>query len=221
MAQMLGGSWIGRLWLLLVAVAALVAGIELAALSQGDLRGPATRFFFGPSGEWVQPSGVTPTIETLVDGTTVTAIGDSVLLAAVDDLEALVPGIEIDAEIGRLVHEVIDVLKEQSEAGRLRDVVVIHIGNNGEFSDSQLDEMVAIAGSEREVVFVNVTVSREWEGPNNRVIARGVQHHPNVFLVDWHATTQQVSGLLWEDGVHLRPEGAIAYAEMVAVFLQP
>jgi hypothetical protein len=67
---------------------------------------------------------------------------------------------------------------------------------------------------------VNVTVPPGVEGPvavpNNAVLADGAGRHPNAALVDWYAASLDHPEYLWEDGTHLTPEGARAYAGLIA-----
>jgi len=145
----------------------------------------------------------------------ITAIGDSVMLAAASDLTAAILNIEIDAEVGRPVPTAIDILRARRNSGRLGEVVVMHIGNNSPFTTDQFDEMMGLMADVTRVVFVNLTVPRGWEGPNNAVLAAGVARYPNAVLVDWHSASADSPQLL-NDGVHLRPEGALAYAQLIA-----
>jgi len=148
----------------------------------------------------------------------VTAIGDSVMLAAANDLALAISGIEIDAEVGRPVSVAIDILRARRSAGQLGDVVVVHIGNNSPFSPSQFDEMMELLADVSRVVFVNLKVPRGWEGPNNTVLAEGVARYPNAALVDWYAASVDHPQFLL-DGVHLGPEGAQAYVQLVAPYV--
>lgn len=147
----------------------------------------------------------------------VTAVGDSVMLGAAHQLAADVPGIDLDASVGRQVGEVIALLRERAANGLLGDVVLLHIGNNGTFSDAQFDRIVEAAGPERRIVFLTLKVAREWEDANNAVIARGAERHPRVVVVvDWRAAALERPEVLWTDDTHLRPEGAVYYAALLA-----
>lgn len=148
----------------------------------------------------------------------VTAIGDSVMLAAASELALAIGDIEIDAEVGRVVSTAIDILRARRDTGRLGDVVLVHIGNNSPFTPGQFDEMMQVLADVSRVVVVNLTVPRDWEGPNNAVLAKGVTHYPNAVLVDWHAASVD-HPQFFQDGVHLRPEGALAYAQLIAAFV--
>ena len=93
----------------------------------------------------------------------VLAIGDSVMLGAIPQLQAALPGIEIDAKLGRQVSNAIAVLSARKAAGTLPPVVVVDMGSNGTFSAKQFDQMMALLVDEKRVVFVNVKVPRTWE----------------------------------------------------------
>jgi hypothetical protein len=146
----------------------------------------------------------------------VTAIGDSVMLGSVGGLQATIDGIEVDAAISRQVSACIDTLRTRAAAGQLGDVVVVHIGNNGTFTTTQFDEIMDLLAAVKRVVIVNLRVPRAWETANNAVLADGVARYPNAVLVDWHAASSQHPELFWSDGMHLRPEGALVYAQLIA-----
>jgi peptidoglycan/LPS O-acetylase OafA/YrhL len=149
----------------------------------------------------------------------VTAIGDSVMLGAANTLALAIGNIEVDAEVGRQVSTAIDLLRAYRDAGRLGEVVVVHMGNNGTFSASQFDQMMEVLAGVRRVVFVNLKVPRSWEGPNNTVLAEGVTRYSNTVLVDWHAASVDRPDFFWSDGIHLRPEGAQYYAQLIAFYV--
>ena len=71
----------------------------------------------------------------------------------------------------------------------------------------------------RKVVFVNLTVPRDWEAPNNAVLAEQVARYSNADLVDWHGASADHPEF-FQDGVHLQPEGAQAYAKLIAASLR-
>jgi hypothetical protein len=150
----------------------------------------------------------------------VTAVGDSVMLAASNDLAQAIPGIEIDAEVGRPVSTAIYILRAEHDAGALGDVVIIHIGNNTPFSASEFDEMMDLLADVGKVIFVNLKVPRGWESPNNAVLAEGVARYPNAALADWYSIGADNPEFLL-DGVHLAPEGVDAYVQLVAAYVAP
>jgi peptidoglycan/LPS O-acetylase OafA/YrhL len=151
---------------------------------------------------------------------TVVAVGDSAMLGAVDTLQREVPQLAvIDARGSRQAPEAIEVLRQLRASGKLGDVVVIHIGNNGLFTTRQFDEMMRVLSGARRVLVVNVTIpdGKSWV-PNNEVLAEGVRRYPNrAVLVDWYAASAGHPEYFW-DGIHLTPRGARAYAELIAAY---
>src|SRR5262249_53903823 len=61
----------------------------------------------------------------------VTAVGDSVMLAAVADLEGRIPGIVVDAAVGRQPGQAFAILESLHEEDKLGPMVVLQIGHNG------------------------------------------------------------------------------------------
>jgi peptidoglycan/LPS O-acetylase OafA/YrhL len=164
-----------------------------------------------------------PTLEptatpTLADR--VTAIGDSVMLGAAGELERTIDNLYIDAEIGRQVSTGIEILRAHRDAGQLGEVVIIHLGNNGGFSARQFDEIMQVLVDVPKVVFVNVKVPRRWEDLNNTVLVEGVEQYTNAVLVDWDTASADHPEFFWNDGMHVRPEGARVYAGLVAEYVK-
>ena len=143
-------------------------------------------------------------------------IGDSVMLGASGSLQRAMPGIEINAVVGRQASTGIDILRTRAAAGLVPDVVIVGLGTNGPLSIGQVDDAMSALTGVRRVVLVNNTMPRTWEAPNNALLADAVERYPNVVLADWHALTQAEPWLLTGDGIHLGPSGADAYAALVA-----
>jgi peptidoglycan/LPS O-acetylase OafA/YrhL len=149
-------------------------------------------------------------------GGQVTAIGDSVLLAGAAALADRLPGIVIDAKVGRQMWDVQQQLAELADRGELRRYVVLALGTNGSFDASTLDDVRSRIGAERVLVLVSVHVPRSWQDEVNTQYAAYVAHHPGTLLVDWNATISPYPALLWPDETHPRPLGAQVYADLLA-----
>jgi len=166
------------------------------------------------------PGDTTPASAVPVTNKTVVAVGDSVMLGASPTLTATFgPATVVDAAVGRQVKTGIDDINYRKSVGQLGDVLVIQLGNNGTFTDEQFDEMMAPLSGMQKVVFVNCKVPRRWEAPNNEVIANGVARYPNTVLVDWYSASVNHPEYFYDDGMHLRPPGAQAYAQLIASYL--
>ncbi len=146
-----------------------------------------------------------------------TAIGDSVLVGAGPALSArLGGGITVDALIGRQMNEAAGVVRSLDAQGLLGHVVLLHLGNNGPFTEAQIEDVLAAIGPDRQVMLVNVMVPRRWEGDVNNALEAAVARHPNnTRLVDWWSLVTSESGLTREDGYHLTAAGAERFTDLV------
>ncbi|MBV9452746.1 MAG: hypothetical protein JOZ19_01285 [Rubrobacter sp.] len=154
----------------------------------------------------------------------VSAIGDSVMLGAVEALQEKIPNLGLlNAQGSRQPSAAIDILQQWRTAGYLGDAVVIDIGNNGPFTSEQFDEMMGVLAGVPKVLIVTLTVPPGVENPvaasNNTVLTEGAQRYPNTVLVDWHAASANHPEYFSGDSTHLSLQGAQAYADLVASHL--
>jgi lysophospholipase L1-like esterase len=138
------------------------------------------------------------------------------MLGASNYLRRSILAIDVDAKIGRQVSAALKLLRERQDARLMPQVVIVHLGNNGTFSAKQFDEMMTVLSDVPRVVFLTNKVPRKWQDPNNSAMAEGVGRYPNAVLVDWNATSAMHPEWFWKDGIHLRPEGARVYANLIA-----
>jgi len=77
--------------------------------------------------------------------------------------------------------------------------------------------MMRVLTGVRKVLVVNVTIPDGYSwAPNNDVLADGVRRYPNrAVLVDWYGASAGHPEYFW-DGIHLTPQGARAYAGLIA-----
>jgi len=155
----------------------------------------------------------------LLPQTRVTGLGDSVLLVAKAELERRLPDASIDAEVGRQFKELVSLARALRDGGGLGEVVILQLGNNGPVTGSQFDEIMDVLKGVRRVVVINVKVSRPWEGPNNAMLAEGVNRWPNAVLVDWHKHGAARPELFADDGTHMGPTGVQLFVELVLASL--
>jgi lysophospholipase L1-like esterase len=142
------------------------------------------------------------------------------MIGAAGELDRALDNPAIQADVGLHTADAIAILQRRHAAGQLDDVVVVHIGTNGNITAEQFDEIMRPLADVPSVVFVNVKAPRPWEQPNNEVIAEGVRRYPkNTVLVDWHAASADRPELFVDDGIHLQPEGQRVYADMIAAHL--
>jgi peptidoglycan/LPS O-acetylase OafA/YrhL len=150
-----------------------------------------------------------------VAGGQVTAVGDSVMLASATALERAMPGVYIDAKLGRQVQTGLAAIQSLAAAGRLRPVVLISLGTNGDVTASQLRQLRRVVGPGRELVLVNTFGPQGWEHEVNVALAAAARHGRRTQLADWDQAIAARTSLLWPDGIHPRPAGATLYAHVV------
>jgi len=155
------------------------------------------------------PTTVSAVIHTI-------AIGDSVMLGAAPQLkDVLGPDSYVDAHVGRQFKEASSMVDWFAANGKLGQVVIVHLGNNGTVSADTVDDVLDRLGNVPKVVVVNVRVDREWQDSVDATLAARVPAHPNAVLVDWYAASDGHPEYFYDDGTHLRPAGAAQYAALI------
>jgi lysophospholipase L1-like esterase len=124
--------------------------------------------------------------------------------------------VRVDATVSRQFGHAIDLARMLRDGGQLSDIVVVHMGTNGIITQGHMDAMMDILKDRKRVVFLNLKVPRRWEGPDNDVLRANVPRYSNAVLIDWNAVGNAHPEWFYEDGFHLRPDGARAYADLIA-----
>ncbi len=153
------------------------------------------------------------------DGSDVTMIGDSLSLGSSPDLHRLLPGIDLHAEVGRMMESAPDLCARLLAAHRLRGTVVLALGTNAEFGADVLDRVRAVIGSRR-MVLMTVRGPFPWQDEVDAVVRAYHRDHPEVVLDDWYAAAQSHQDLLWIDHIHPRGgAGTTLFATRLAAAL--
>jgi peptidoglycan/LPS O-acetylase OafA/YrhL len=144
-----------------------------------------------------------------------TAFGDSVLLGSSRTLEGVF-NIDLHAHVAEQATDLQQRIESQVRAGDVRDLVLLHVGNNGIVTEQQLRGMLDQLSGVPRVVVATVQVPRSWMGPNNALIARVAGDYPNVVVADWAETSADHREYMVSDGVHLTGKGAREYTRIIA-----
>jgi peptidoglycan/LPS O-acetylase OafA/YrhL len=157
---------------------------------------------------------------TPATGPQVSAIGDSVMLAAAPELESRLPGISIDAAVSRRLPAALDIVRAEVDDGTLRPVVVVGLATNGPIARSTLEQLRAAIGRDRELVVITAQAPRGWIDPNNRILSAFAASYRNVELSDWHDAAQPILGELNRDQIHFGPTGARVFTDSIEAALE-
>lgn len=196
----------------IVAVGGLIAVPATAAIGGADLlkeQGPQTSQPAEP------PINDTPGAEAEKPKLDVLMIGDSVSVRTIPNFEETFPYGMIDAAVNRQLYmgrEVYDFYNDQDVVG---GIVVYALGTNGPVDDATLDDLVAAAGPDRQVFFVNTRSPQSWVEGTNASLAAAAERFDNVHLIDWNGASAGHDEYFDGDGTHLTEEGAQVYIDLV------
>jgi hypothetical protein len=146
-------------------------------------------------------------------GTPPLAVGDSVMLGAAPQLQRR--GFEVDVRGCRQMSEGVGLLAARRRAGSLPDVAVVALGTNWTVTTAQIRSALRILGPERVLGLVTPPEVGGAASADQRTIrAAGRRWRLRVKVLDWVAHS---AGRAWTwDGMHLKPEGAAAYARLLS-----
>lgn len=198
------------------AAQAAAAAKEAAAKEQYDL---SQTYFAGTEFEeavkTINQTSFNVDAETGVTDANVLLIGDSVPDDASAEFYEIFPNGYMDAKIGRQLTAGPGVYEECVQAGRDADVVVWSIADNGWITEAQAEELVSCVDASKKVYLVTCRCPDAFQDNNNEVLRTVADRHDNVQVIDWYAESEGHDEWFWNDGEHVRPEGAEAYVKML------
>ncbi len=165
-----------------------------------------------PKAKRVPPSA--PSRLTPMSGTKTVAVGDSLMIDVSGALQRALPGISIDAEVGRQPWTGLEVAQKYRQFNRPDGTYVLGIGTNGAIDARSLTAFCQ-AHSRARVVLITPRVPRSWEATSVAAIRRAADRCPNVRVVDFHKLAAGRSGWFAADGVHLTPAGVSAMSSAI------
>jgi len=155
-----------------------------------------------------------------VSGNQVTAVGDSIMVASAAALAAAMPGVYINAQIGRQMQSGLAVIQGLAATGKLRHIVVIGLGTNGDVTPKQIRQLRHLIGPNRDLVLVNTFGPMPWEPEVNTALDAAARQGAHTELANWNHAIAADPSLLWPDGIHPQPSGAKLYARVILAAVQ-
>ena len=163
------------------------------------------------------PSTTTSTLPPVQGiGASTIAIGDSVLLGARSAVRNQLPGIAVNADVGRQFNVLSWLIPVLRKSGDLRPNVVINLGTNGPPTENDLRKALDNLADARRVVLVTTRAPRSWQDLTNDRIRAAAEGRSNVVVADWFAMSAGHPEFFVSDGVHLTVAGADAFAMTIA-----
>ena len=168
-----------------------------------------------------QPVRATVCHQASLNGSDVTAVGDSVMIDATPGLQADLPGIYVDAMVGRQMSTGVQIVQSLAVEGALRHVVVVGLGTNGTVDPSQILALRQAIGPGRELILVTVYGPMSWTSEVNATLISSASQQQHVAIADWASAIARQPGLLWGDGIHPQPStGGVLYAQVVTAAIR-
>ncbi len=137
-------------------------------------------------------------------------------MASTPAIEQALPGLYVNAQVGRQFATGLAVLAGLKQQGLIRHVVVFALGTNGTVTPAEISQLYALIGPHRRLVLVNTFAARPWEPEVNAILAATAAGHVRTTVTaDWYDTVANRTYLLLPDGIHPQPAGSIVYAGML------
>lgn len=157
-----------------------------------------------------QPAGIMPS------DLNVTLIGDSIGINTATYLKKYYPNLYADVKVSRQFYEAKGIIQQLIQNNKLGPTVVIELGTNGPFTESQMRAVIDLIGSDRKIVFVNTQEPRSWCDGVNSMLSKISAEYSNTIIADWHSASANNSKYFYKDGVHPTTTGIQILANIIA-----
>jgi hypothetical protein len=143
------------------------------------------------------------------------AIGDSVMRGAASPLRAA--GFTVDAVESRQFGDYLDTLRSLKASGQVPEVVVVHLGTNGNINEDDAREFFELLAHVPRIVVLRNWVDRPWAAGNNELINTLQGEFENVTVGWWDTLAPECPGDCYAaiDGYHLSADGADYYTALI------
>lgn len=136
-------------------------------------------------------------------------VGDSLSVGAEAQIKKAVPGIEIDAKVGRQFAEGVKILQGKKSTAK---TVIMALGTNGPFSQSDVNAALEAAGDAKVVLTTVAGPKVSSASAVNRLVEA---NSSKVSVADWAGRVSQHPDYVGGDGIHLSESGKAAFAQML------
>ena len=149
----------------------------------------------------------------LVKGPEPLAIGDSVMLLAVNRLARA--GFSVNAQGCRQWRQGHAMLRQRRRAGRLPRLVVMALGTNWYITRDEIGRTRRLLGRNRVLAIVTPREPGGYAGDAKRIRAAARAHPRNIKLIDWVRFSRGHGSWFGGDGIHLTWTGVTNYVRCI------
>lgn len=146
----------------------------------------------------------------------VTAIGDSVMADASQDIQEIMPHAYVDAEVGRQGSATPAVIKNLKAKGQLQKNVILNLGTNGAMDSQTINDILTAIGKDHQVYWITPHVpTRDWEQTVCDQIKQAAKQNANVHVIDWNQAANGHAEWFAQDKVHMNEQGNAYFARLI------
>lgn len=146
----------------------------------------------------------------------VTAIGDSVMADASQDIQEIMPHAYIDAEVGRQGSATPAVIKDLKAKGQLQKNVILNLGTNGAMDSQTINDILTAIGKDHQVYWITPHVpTRDWEQTVCDQIKQAAKQNTNVHVIDWNQAANGHAEWFAQDKVHMNEQGNAYFTQLI------
>ena len=146
----------------------------------------------------------------------VTAIGDSVMADASQDIQEIMPHAYVDAEVGRQGSATPAVIKDLKAKGQLQKNVILNLGTNGAMDSQTINDILTAIGKDHQVYWITPHVpTRDWEQTVCDQIKQAAKQNPNVHVIDWNQAANGHAEWFAQDKVHMNEQGNAYFTRLI------
>ena len=149
-----------------------------------------------------------------ISNVNITFIGDSVMLSSADKMKGEFKNAIIDAKVSRQAWDLPKVLDALRENNNIKDIVVIHLGNNYKINKENFKAQLESLKNKK-IFLINCVIPDPWEEQVNTTIKEIAQEMDNVEIIDWYSTAKNKKELFYKDATHPNGEGAKEYTKLL------
>ena len=126
------------------------------------------------------------------------------------------PDALIDSYIGRRPDQALEVARGYLDQDAVGSVVILACFSNTTATPAELDSFAELFGDDRQIYLVGTVNPDGFMDVANANLQEACERHENMHYIDWPAVEEgHQEEYLWADATHLRPEGGVAYVNMV------
>lgn len=146
----------------------------------------------------------------------VTAIGDSVMADASQDIQEIMPHAYVDAEVGRQGSATPAVIKDLKAKGQLQKNVILNLGTNGAMDSQTINDILTAIGKDHQVYWITPHVpTRDWEQTVCDQIKQVAKQNANVHVIDWNQAANGHAEWFAQDKVHMNEQGNAYFTRLI------